>query len=405
MSSLQLRGALQSLDLDIPLQSLVVVSSPDGEAAFRLAFGLIAAEAQRRMAPLLAPTWLPAVHRLASAEVGEVEGLRPTFVFRHRDAVWPLDSRIGQVLGVFPVLAAGLLEPSVEQCEACAGAGRRASVLAASLVGDPTRSLSEGVITLWAKKNSKFYAGVLESLASQVGLDLDAPWKQLSKPMQDAVLFGSPGSNYKGVVYDVERRLANVGEARGIESLGSLTPYLEWLECQECQGTGLGPAARTTKVLGTSWSQLYGMTGRALLASAEKTRIGRTPNDFARLRRQLASRLEVMEAFGLAGASLGCRASDLSEQQARQLRLAEICGSGLQQALYVLEDPFAVLEPSVHARVLNFMRSRVTAGHSLMIATADSSLSAVSDWHVELGNGAEPGSVTLVHSGLPDSAR
>ena len=395
-----MRGALQSLDLEIPLESLVAVTCASGRAAERLTLDFIASQGQRKMAPLLAPTWLPAPGRVATCEAGEVDGLRPTFVFRHADAVWPLGTRVGDITDVLVALAALLGCEDLDRCERCAGQGVRASVSVASLIVDGLLSLAGGAIGPWSKRNAKFYQGVLEGVAANNGLSLDRPWDSLSPAMQTAVLYGCPDTNFKGVVFDIERRLAKSGEGRGDDSVSALTRYLDWLDCDLCEGTGLGARTRAHRVGGVSLATLYATALGELPGALERLELPEVARGRAqRLVPSIVERVALAAGLGLGHLSLGTRASDLPPGEASRLRLAQVFSSGLQRALFVMESPFEHSGPDEFAGVMGLLRKRVGAGDSIIIVEREPRVLQAADWVIVLADGTEPGSVVLVSCG------
>lgn len=379
MSWLRLVGALESLEFEIPLESLVVIKSPSCDVAERLVFGLLATEAQRKMAPLLTPTWLPAVGRLATREAGEVLGLRPTFVLRHADAVWPTQTRIGHALGMLSLLERVLGCPEPERCEVCSGDGQRAEVAVTTLVPDPELSIAAGAIEAWNQKNSKFHLGVLSTLASQIGLDVEVPWSALGQAMQATVLYGAPESNYRGVVHDVERRISQAAEGRGGETMASLAKYLVWQECAVCEGTGAGRLARSCAVAGVDLVTLH-QTVISRLPTIVDGLCEALPTAHAqRLGEQIAEQVALAEALGLAANTLGSRITELAPAVAQRVRLGEVLGSGLQNALYLLEAPLSGSAGELRASTLKLLQDRVAQGDSIVIVDEHPDASACAD--------------------------
>ena len=398
MPLLRLFGALGSLEFEIPLESLVVFTSEGSDVAERLVFGLIAAEAQRKMAPLLAPTWLPSIGRLATREEGSIEGLRPTFCVRRQDAEWPQGTRVGHVLGILPLLQLALGCDRASSCDVCGGSGQRAEVALEALITDPTLSLAEGAIAPWAEKNSKYYLGVLQTLAQRIGLDVALPWISLSPAMRSVVLYGSPESNYKGVVHDVERRVSKVGEGRGGETMAALSKYLVWQDCAVCGGTGKDGAALSCNGAGVDLALLY-QTSISKLGPHIESLAGTLDASAAlRLHDRMARQQRMAAALGLASETLGCRVETLSEAAARQLRLGEVLGSGLQKAIYVLQTPLLELRGSIRASTLRLIEQRVAAGDSVFMLEEHPEAAACADVCFRLDEASDTGRVSVVQT-------
>jgi excinuclease ABC subunit A len=76
-------------------------------------------------------------------------------------------------------------------CPGCDGLGARASVDPARVVGDPARSLREGVLLAWGRRASVALATELARAVTALGVDPDLPWEKLPQRDRDAVLHGT----------------------------------------------------------------------------------------------------------------------------------------------------------------------------------------------------------------------
>ena len=75
-------------------------------------------------------------------------------------------------------------------CGSCDGLGIRQYFDEAMIVQHPEASLSTGAIRGWDRR-SVYYFHMLQSLADHYGFDIDAPFEELSKAHQKAILHGS----------------------------------------------------------------------------------------------------------------------------------------------------------------------------------------------------------------------
>ncbi len=69
-------------------------------------------------------------------------------------------------------------------CPECTGLGFSLAIDPELVVPDPDKTLNEGAIEPWmmTKSSGDYYRHVLEGLASELGFDLDTPWKDLTDP-------------------------------------------------------------------------------------------------------------------------------------------------------------------------------------------------------------------------------
>jgi excinuclease ABC subunit A len=122
-AQLTLRGArvhnLQGLDLDIPLQSLVVLTGPSGSGKSSLAFDTIFAEGQRRLVELLSPASRRLAEVLPRPDVDLIEGLPPTLACEQAPPRWGAYSTVATAMDMAHGLALLFLRCGKQHCPAC----------------------------------------------------------------------------------------------------------------------------------------------------------------------------------------------------------------------------------------------------------------------------------------------
>src|SRR5664279_5097286 len=92
------------------------------------------------------------------------------------------------------------------------------------VVPDPSLSIGEGALAPWANSASNFYEQMTEAIAEQYGVDLDAPWDELTQQQREVFLNGTDGepiqvtyrnrygrrrsyaSRFEGIVKNLQRR-------------------------------------------------------------------------------------------------------------------------------------------------------------------------------------------------------
>src|SRR5690606_32418253 len=148
-------------------------------------------------------------------------------------------------------------------CPTCSGIGTRFQVDPARVVPDPDLSLGQGAIPMWASNRMRYYHRLLKALADHLDFDIDAPWKDLPKKIQQKVLHGTGeeritvayknrfgrqrrwDTTYEGAVPFLNRRHESA------ESDGAREYYQEYMAevpCDDCGGARLNPVARAVTV-------------------------------------------------------------------------------------------------------------------------------------------------------------
>ncbi len=146
-------------------------------------------------------------------------------------------SNCGEAL---PMVGAALLSLSSREarCTDCMGRGASFQIDERALVRDTTLSLSEGAITPWHEKNPAFYRGILEDVCGRAGISMGTPWDQLGLGARSFLMRGQEESDYRGVVYDMERRLER--SSHRTDFAGEwIASYCKSSACGSCAGRGL----------------------------------------------------------------------------------------------------------------------------------------------------------------------
>ncbi len=153
-------------------------------------------------------------------------------------------------------------------CPACDGLGARTVIDPERLVGDPDKTLREGVVLAWGRRGSVSLATEVHRAVQALGVSADTPWAKLSDDDRKAILFGAVGgarkgrgktkpAHYVGIATRLEARLADEGSDEGDagdsgdpdEGEGAITDdelgrFVVRRTCAECKGRRLRPEAR-----------------------------------------------------------------------------------------------------------------------------------------------------------------
>src|SRR5205809_1113098 len=128
-SVIRLRGVrqnnLKNFDLDIPLNSLTVVTGLSGSGKSSLAFDTLFAEGQRRYVETFSPYARQFLDRMDKPQVDKIEGIPPAIAIEQRNSVKTTRSTVGTMTELCEYLK--LLWPHVAQlyCRQCGQAVRK----------------------------------------------------------------------------------------------------------------------------------------------------------------------------------------------------------------------------------------------------------------------------------------
>src|SRR5947208_6290305 len=121
-----------------------------------------------------------------------------------------------------------------------------------------------------------------------------------------------------------------------------------------------------------------------------------------RVVREIAERLEFLNAVGLGYISLDRSATTLSGGESQRIRLATQIGSKLRGVLYVLDEPSIGLHPRDSGRLLETLTQLRDMGNTVLVVEHDQETIERADYVIDLGPGAGRLGGHLVASGRPE---
>ena len=122
-SWIRLRGVrqnnLQGFDLDLPTQSLIVVTGPSGSGKSSLAFDTIYAEGQRRYVETFSPYTRQFLDRMDKPQVQSIEGIPPAIAIEQNNSVKTTRSTVGTITEINDYLKLLMARASQATCPEC----------------------------------------------------------------------------------------------------------------------------------------------------------------------------------------------------------------------------------------------------------------------------------------------
>ena len=345
-------------------------------------------------------------------------------------------------------------------CPACDGLGARTVIDPDRLVGDPTRSLREGVVLAWGRRGSVALATELSRAVEALGVDPDTTWAKLPEPTRKALLFGDGGSapdtkaeekpakgrsgkskgkkskTYVGIVPRLEARLSDQDgtdssrsdaddpdEDEGAIADDELGRFLVTRTCSTCKGRRLRPEALAVKIGERDIAELGRMALESLRVflgtlGAAPGAPGRSPGEDTEatehaqftareravaepLLRAVTARLGFLIDVGLDYLSLDRSAQTLSSGEGQRIRLATQIGAALVGVLYVLDEPSVGLHARDNARLIEAQARLRDLGNTVFVVEHDREAILAADHVVDMGPGAGVHGGRIVAEGTP----
>jgi excinuclease ABC subunit A len=303
-------------------------------------------------------------------------------------------------------------------CPTCDGLGMQLKFDADLVVPDHDKSLKEGAVAPWSKGPSPLYAQTLEALAKHFKAKITGPWRDLPKPLRDAILHGSKEQikfvyddgvrryettkTFEGVLPNLERRWKETDSAWVREELER---YQSEAPCPACAGKRLKPEALAVKVGKLDISEASNFSIRAARDWFGTLNDQLTPKQreiAVRILKEINDRLRFLVDVGLDYLSLGRASGTLSGGESQRIRLASQIGSGLTGVLYVLDEPSIGLHQRDNTRLLDTLKRLRDLGNSVLVVEHDEEAILTADHVIDMGPAAGVHGGRVIAEGTPE---
>mgnify|MGYP004507244125 FL=1 len=306
-------------------------------------------------------------------------------------------------------------------CPECLGLGYKMEFDPDLMIPDKSLSISEGAIVVmgWQSctdKNS-FTNAILNALCREYGFDLDTPFQDYPKKIQDIILYGTGGHSVKvyykgqrgegvydvafpGLIKNVEQRYKETGSEamkQEYESFMQITP------CTVCKGQRLKKESLAVTVADKNIYEVTNMSIdklKVFLAemqlSPQQLLIGK------QILKEIRARVGFLADVGLEYLSLARATGTLSGGEAQRIRLATQIGSGLVGVAYILDEPSIGLHQRDNDKLLGALMHLRDLGNSLIVVEHDEDTMRAADCIVDIGPGAGEHGGKLVGMGTAE---
>ncbi len=304
----------------------------------------------------------------------------------------------------------------VGACPDCDGLGVKQFFDPERVIHDASRSLAEGAVRGWERRNLYFYS-MLVSLAEHYEFDLDTPFKKLPKNIRQIILYGSGSEQiqfrylnehnktfirthvFEGVIPNMERRYRETESNMVREELAA---YLNNQTCQSCLGNRLRLEARHVYLAGRNLPELCSLPIEDILVFfKELTLPGKRAQIAGKIQKEIVERLHFLANVGLEYLTLNRSADTLSGGEAQRIRLASQIGAGLVGVMYILDEPSIGLHQRDNARLLNTLTHLRDLGNTIIVVEHDEEAIRAADYVIDIGPGAGIHGGTIVAQGTP----
>ncbi|MCD6429073.1 excinuclease ABC subunit UvrA [bacterium] len=282
-------------------------------------------------------------------------------------------------------------------CGYCQGLGKLLKV-DPKLIINENLSLAEGAILPWFSLSRfslrslgvPYQKWALEEVANELGFSLNVPFKNLSKEIQEIILYGDTSgiTNYEGVIPKMER-LYHETDSDYIRE--EISKYMTEIVCPKCKGARLRKEALSIKIQNKNIYDVCLMPAKEAINFFERlpSHLSKKDREIAKpLSKEIVKRLKFLIDVGVEYINLAREASSLSVGENQRIRLACQLGSGLSGVVYVLDEPTIGLHQRDIDRLVKALKQLVEQKNTVIVVEHDEKVIASADWIIEIGPGA-----------------
>ena len=301
-------------------------------------------------------------------------------------------------------------------CPKCTGLGSYRRIDPALLIPNPALSIKEGGIKAsgWNYAEGTYAAMYLDALAEKHSFSVDRPISEIPDKAIDEILYGTKGekllikrprsqgggqfyTDFEGIACNLERRYK---ETNSQYSRDVLEDYMSDVECPECHGERLNPAALSVTVGGLNISDFCKMSVVGALDFVEKLELSdRDALIAGQILKEIKSRLGFLRSVGLEYLTLSRSAGTLSGGESQRIRLATQIGSSLVGVLYILDEPSIGLHQRDNDKLIATLKRLRDLGNTLIVVEHDEDTMRAADYIVDIGPEAGVNGGRVIYSG------
>ena len=292
-------------------------------------------------------------------------------------------------------------------CPDCFGLGYKMEFDVDLMIPDKSLSINQGAIVVlgWQSANDpkSFTNAILQALCKRYDFDLDTPFEEYPKNIQDILINGTNGEKvpvhykgqrgigtydiaFEGLIRNVERRYRETGAE---SSKAEYETYMRITPCGTCHGQRLKPELLAVTIGDKNIYEMTEMPVRDLRAFLDEVQLTSAQLAIGKeILKEIKGRLQFLIDVGLDYLSLSRATGTLSGGEAQRIRLATQIGSGLVGVAYIMDEPSIGLHQNDNEKLLATLKHLRDLGNTLIVVEHDEDTMLAADYVVDIGPGA-----------------
>ena len=439
---------LNNIDVQIPHNSLTVITGVSGSGKSSLAYNVIFKESQRRFLESFSSFSRQYISKIEKPNVTSINGLQAALAINQKTVVANPRSTVGTMSGIYDYLrllyarmgiahcikcgsvinksdanicsACGCKHTEIlaksfsfnskyGACTKCNGLGITEQIDKSKLIADENKTLAEGALVPTTPTGYIVYSQVrvdeLNKVCEAHGFTVNVPWNKLTLEQQNVIWYGSNKVKILFGKHSLESRLKWKGitaKPREEAYYKGMIPIMEEIllrdrndnilrfassfECDECNGSRLNKEALAVTINNKNIFELCKLSLLELNKYLLKLSTSISNAEvYANILNHVFTRLEYLQLLGLNYLKLSSESTTISGGEAQRIRLASQVGSGLQGILYILDEPSVGLHHRDNKKLLKVLKSLRDNGNTLLVVEHDEDTIKAADYLIDIG--------------------
>ena len=289
-------------------------------------------------------------------------------------------------------------------CPTCFGLGYKMEFDEDLMIPDKSLAISEGAVQVlgWQSSTdpSSYTYATLRALSEGYGFDLNTPYKDLPKDIQDMFIHGGDDRvlkvhykgqrgegvydlNWEGLIKNVQRRYR---ETFSETMKAEYEQFMRITPCECCGGQRLKKSSLAVTVADKNIYEITDMSVRNLVEFLENMELTKQQLLIGeQILKEIKGRVGFLKEVGLDYLTLTRATGSLSGGEAQRIRLATQIGSGLVGVAYILDEPSIGLHQRDNDKLLGALKNLKDLGNTLVVVEHDEDTMRAADYIVDIG--------------------
>ncbi len=289
-------------------------------------------------------------------------------------------------------------------CPTCFGLGYKMEFDEDLMIPDKSLAISQGAIQVlgWQSSTdpSSYTYATLRALSEGYGFDLDTPYKDLPKDIQDMFINGGDGRvlkvrykgqrgegvydlNWEGLIRNVQRRYR---ETFSETMKAEYEQFMRISPCECCGGQRLKKSSLAVTVADKNIHEMTSLSVKEMCDFLEEMKLTKQQMLIGeQILKEIKARVGFLREVGLEYLTLTRGTATLSGGEAQRIRLATQIGSGLVGVAYILDEPSIGLHQRDNDKLLGALKNLKDLGNTLVVVEHDEDTMRAADYIVDIG--------------------